>query len=150
MTIDNTKNEANRLQELIDWRAQRVSFWARFANQTKSNALALQRVRTRNLHAVELIKLQAQLSWGKLKNRLLSFGQSSSISASGHSYLPQARLSFGMSLKGYLMSAISYSSSKVLSFSLGTEKHFLTTKTQCWDENQTRQIHNTDLVMIVE
>jgi len=62
MTIDNTKNEANRLQELIDWRAQRVSFWARFANQTKSNALALQRVRTRNLHAVELIKLQAQLS----------------------------------------------------------------------------------------
>ena len=62
MTIDDTKNEAHRLQELIDWRAQRVSFWARFANQTKSNALALQRVRTRNLHAVELIKLQAQLS----------------------------------------------------------------------------------------
>ncbi|MAH49685.1 hypothetical protein CMI37_27930 [Candidatus Pacearchaeota archaeon] len=62
MTIDDTKNEAHRLQELIDWRAQRVSFWARFANQTKSNALALQRVRTRNLHAVELIKLQAQQS----------------------------------------------------------------------------------------
>jgi hypothetical protein len=62
MTIDDTKNEAHRLQELIDWRSQRVSFWARFANQTKSNALALQRVRTRNLHAVELIKLQAQQS----------------------------------------------------------------------------------------
>ena len=62
MTIDDTKNEANRLQELINWRSQRVSFWARFADQTKSNALALQRVRTRNLHAVELIKLQAQLS----------------------------------------------------------------------------------------
>lgn len=62
MTIDNTKNEAHRLQELIDWRAQRVSFWARFADQTKSNALALQRVRTRNLHAVALLKLEAQLS----------------------------------------------------------------------------------------
>ena len=58
MTIDNTKTEPHRVQELINWRAERVSFWAKFANQTKSNALALQRVRTRNLHAVELIKLE--------------------------------------------------------------------------------------------
>ena len=62
MTIDDTETEAHRLQELIDWRSQRVGFWARFANQTKSNAIALQRVQIRNLHAVELIKLQAQQS----------------------------------------------------------------------------------------
>jgi hypothetical protein len=62
MTINETLSESFRIQELINWRSERVSFWARFADQTKSNATALQRVRTRNLHATELIKLQAQQS----------------------------------------------------------------------------------------
>ena len=60
MTINQTINESHRVQELINWRAERVSFWAKFADQAKNNALALQRVLARNAHAVELIKLEAQ------------------------------------------------------------------------------------------
>ena len=60
MTINQTINESHRVQELINWRAERVSFWANFADKAKNNALALQRVLTRNAHAVELLKLEAQ------------------------------------------------------------------------------------------